>query len=188
MSKATVGAKWSCWAPKGRSICLSRPPRLSRAFRAWTASAIAILLPGAALAASEDVDVLVMIINFADASAPASLRYLNGGTLKTVPLNVQKAESVFFTGASSTADRYDEMSQGEVQITGDVTEVSLALSLGAATINEWRAAADVAAVAQGYVLGDYDRFGSVKLVGTGEQMGDLAAFDPDDFIEGIFSE
>ena len=29
---------------------------------------------------------------------------------------------------------------------------------------------------------------SVKLVGTGEQMGDLAPFDPDDFIEGIFSE
>ncbi len=41
----------------------------------------------------------------------------------------------------------------------------------------------------GIVVGLQHEFGlSVKLVGTGEQMGDLAAFDPDDFIEGIFSE
>ena len=41
----------------------------------------------------------------------------------------------------------------------------------------------------GIVVGLQHEFGlSVKLVGTGEQMRDLAAFDADDFIEGIFSE
>ena len=41
----------------------------------------------------------------------------------------------------------------------------------------------------GIVVGLQQEFGlPVKLVGSGEQMGDLAAFDPDDFIAGIFSE
>ncbi|GMR13042.1 MAG: signal recognition particle-docking protein FtsY [Gemmatimonadota bacterium] len=41
----------------------------------------------------------------------------------------------------------------------------------------------------GIVVGLQHEFGlSVKLVGTGEQVGDLDTFDPEDFIEGIFSE
>ncbi len=41
----------------------------------------------------------------------------------------------------------------------------------------------------GIVVGLQQEFGlPVKLVGTGEQVGDLDTFDPDDFIEGIFSE
>ncbi len=41
----------------------------------------------------------------------------------------------------------------------------------------------------GIVVGFQHEFGlPVKLVGTGEQVGDLATFDPEDFIEGIFSE
>ena len=40
----------------------------------------------------------------------------------------------------------------------------------------------------GIVVGLQQEFDlPVKLVGTGEQVGDLATFDPEDFIEGIFS-
>ena len=41
----------------------------------------------------------------------------------------------------------------------------------------------------GIVLGLQQEFGlPVKLVGLGEGIDDLAAFDPDDFIEGVFEE
>jgi len=41
----------------------------------------------------------------------------------------------------------------------------------------------------GVIVALQEQFGlSVKLVGTGESVEDLAAFDPDDFLDGVFSE
>ena len=137
--------------------------------RFWLASIVSILLPASALAAPEAVHVLVMIVDFADAPAPADLVYWDGVS-STVPLDIANSEIVFFTAASSTAARYADMSSGELTLTGDVIEVSIALSLAASTSPQWRGATDAAAVAQGYTLTDYDRFGYLLTFGFSGQM------------------
>jgi fused signal recognition particle receptor len=41
----------------------------------------------------------------------------------------------------------------------------------------------------GIVVGLLEEFGlPVKLVGTGEQLGDMETFDPESFIQGVFQE
>lgn len=123
---------------------------------AWLCGAT--LAPGSEGRAAESHHVLVMIVDFADESAPPNLVYQDGN-FHTVALNVANAESVFFTGPASTAARYAEMSQGDLTLTGEVIAVSLAENLGDVTVSEWRADADAAAVSQGQTLSDYDRFG-----------------------------
>ncbi len=120
-------------------------------------------------ATPENISVLVIIMDFADAPRPAQLRYKDGVD-NFVPLTVANVEDVFFDNPASTAARYSEMSSGLMTITGDVTEVTLGIDIADSTLDDWKPAADAAASALGYVTATYDRVAYLLAYGYKNQI------------------
>ncbi len=121
-------------------------------------------------ALAESIDVLAVIVDFADESRPTDLRYKDGVD-HFVPFTVANAQHVFFDGPASTAARYLEMSHGLMTIQGDVIEVTIPLNIGEAELDDWRAAADSAAAGQGYLVANYDRVAYLVPYGYKNQIG-----------------
>lgn len=119
-------------------------------------------------ATPENVSVLVIIIDFLDAPRPTDIRYKDGVD-QFVPLTVANAEDVFFDNSTSMAERYLEMSNGLLTVTGDVIEASLPLNIGTSALDDWRLAADAEAAVQGYPVANYDRVGYVLAHGFKDQ-------------------
>ncbi len=132
----------------------------------------------------ENIDVLVVIVDFADESRPTDLRYKDGVD-HFVPLTVANVRDVFFDSVTSSAARYSEMSHGLLTITGDVIEVSLALDIADTNVDDWRAAAEVEAAGQAYPVTNYDRVAYLVPNGFKDQIGLGGAADTWCWVAGI---
>lgn len=134
----------------------------------------------------ESVDVLVILVDFADESRPTDLRYKDGVDF-FVPLTVANAQNVFFDSFTSTAARFAQMSHGLLTMTGDVIEVSLAMNLVDSEVGDWRPAADLAATGLGYTPANYDRVAYLVPSGFKDQMGVGGALGTWCWVAGINS-
>jgi len=120
-------------------------------------------------ATPETISLLVIIIDFLDEPRPNDLRYKDGVD-HFVPLTVANAEDVFFDNSTSTAERYLEMSNSLMTITGDVVDVALNMNIGTSGLDDWRLAADAESALEGFDPANYDRIGYVLAYGFENQI------------------
>jgi len=118
----------------------------------------------------EVIDVLVIVIDFADENRATELRYKDGVDV-FVPFTVANAQDVFFDGPTSSAARFAEMSHGLLDISGTVIETPLAMNLVDSELSEWQPAADAAAAGQGHPVSNYDRVAYLVPSGFENQIG-----------------
>ena len=105
-----------------------------------------------------EVRVLLMVVD-ANQPVPRSLRhYENGGATNVAWTDASTIQHFAFEGESSFARLFEEMSYGELTVSGDTLLMAFPYDASSRTWRQWTSLADAEAQSRGFDLSDYDRF------------------------------